>query len=121
MTTQTQRIANKLNESMAKYTSSLQPTDDEVSIAWLLTEISRLEGKSDVNCKRCTHHEICIHSDLIEMMATKMMCAIANANDNKETPTFNADTDELKAFALSCTARNCRHFDSHVTYEAKEA
>ena len=40
---QIQTIADKLNKNMGCYTHSLQPTDDEVSIALLLCHIHELE------------------------------------------------------------------------------
>lgn len=39
------RIAKDINDRMSKYTHSMHPTNDEVSIAWLLTYITKLQGK----------------------------------------------------------------------------
>ena len=37
------KIVTNLNTRMAAYTSSLQPTGDEVAIAWLISEIEQLK------------------------------------------------------------------------------
>ncbi len=37
------KIEKDINERMSKYTDSRQPTDDEVAIAWLITEVKRLQ------------------------------------------------------------------------------
>jgi len=37
-----ENIKTNLNKRMAGYTDSRQPTDDEVSIAWLVMEVDRL-------------------------------------------------------------------------------
>ena len=42
---QVQAIADQLNKSMANYPKSLEPTTDEVSIAYLLTCVKELEDK----------------------------------------------------------------------------
>ena len=42
---QLKRIADDLNKRMSAYHSSLEPTDDEVSIAWLLTIIDELQDE----------------------------------------------------------------------------
>ncbi len=36
------KIKKDINERMSKYTDSRHPTDDEVSIAWLVSEIEKL-------------------------------------------------------------------------------
>jgi len=41
-----EKITKDLNKRMAYYHSSLEPTDDEVTIAWLLTLIYELQEKS---------------------------------------------------------------------------
>lgn len=38
-----EEIANDLNKRMSGYHSSLEPTGDEVTIAWLLTIIAELQ------------------------------------------------------------------------------
>jgi len=43
--TQLEKITKDLNKRMACYHSSLEPTDDEVTIAWLLTLIYELQKK----------------------------------------------------------------------------
>ena len=37
------KIKKDINERMSKYKDSRHPTDDEVSIAWLVSEVERLE------------------------------------------------------------------------------
>ena len=37
-----EKIKKNLREHMSGYTDSRQPTDDEVTIAWLVSEIDRL-------------------------------------------------------------------------------
>lgn len=44
---QLMKIAKDLNKRMSGYHSSLEPTDDEVTIAWLLTIISELRATID--------------------------------------------------------------------------
>lgn len=39
---QLKKVADNLNKRMAGYHSSLEPTDDEITIAWLLTIIDEL-------------------------------------------------------------------------------
>lgn len=36
-------IEKDINERMSKYTDSRQPTNDEVTIAWLIMEVTRLQ------------------------------------------------------------------------------
>jgi len=38
------KIKKDINERMSKYEDSRHPTDDEVSIAWLVSEVERLEN-----------------------------------------------------------------------------
>lgn len=40
-------IQKDLKQRMANYTDSRQPTGDEVTIAWLLSEIERLNDEID--------------------------------------------------------------------------
>lgn len=40
-----EEIQKNLKQRMANYNDSRQPTDDEVRIAWLLSEIERLNEK----------------------------------------------------------------------------
>ena len=37
------KIKKDINERMSKYKDSRHPTNDEVSIAWLVSEVERLE------------------------------------------------------------------------------
>ncbi len=37
------RIKKDINERMSKYEDSRHPTNDEVSIAWLVSEVERLK------------------------------------------------------------------------------
>lgn len=37
------KIKDDLNRRMEQYTDSRHPTDDEVSIAWLITEVEKLQ------------------------------------------------------------------------------
>lgn len=41
------KISDGINETMAKYHSSLEPTDDEVAICWLISYIDRLHSKQE--------------------------------------------------------------------------
>jgi hypothetical protein len=41
---QLKKITDDLNKRMAGYHSSLEPTNDEVTIAWLLTVIAELQS-----------------------------------------------------------------------------
>lgn len=43
--TKLKEIADNLNKRMSGYHSSLEPTDDEVTIAWLLITLSELQKK----------------------------------------------------------------------------
>lgn len=45
--TRLQNIIDDLNERMGGYHSSLEPTNDEVTIAWLLAIINELGEKID--------------------------------------------------------------------------
>lgn len=42
---QLQKITDDLNKRMRGYHSSLEPTDDEVTIAWLLMTITELRSQ----------------------------------------------------------------------------
>lgn len=42
-----EEIRENLRQRMANYHDSRQPTSDEVTIAWLLSEIERLNEKTD--------------------------------------------------------------------------
>lgn len=48
-------IGEDMRKRMSLYHSSLEPTDDEVTIAYLLCEISRLEGNSSVSLDKKLH------------------------------------------------------------------
>ena len=49
------KIVKYINDEMAHYTDSRQPTDDQVRIAWLVDEVERLrsvEREYDIELKR---------------------------------------------------------------------
>ena len=65
----TQEIIDNINERMSHYTHSMHPTDDEVRIAWLVTEIEEMEKENKkvkwelsllkaINCEKCGDVEI---------------------------------------------------------------
>jgi hypothetical protein len=72
-----EKIVKKLNKSMEMYTDSRHPTDDEVSIAWLICEIDRLRTenaellakneklKNQLRLRKQHHQECCCSACLV--------------------------------------------------------
>jgi len=55
-----EEIRADINHRMEQYHSSLEPTDDEVSIAWLVAEVDRLTRKGKSLDKHCKAFDDCL-------------------------------------------------------------
>lgn len=58
------KIEDNLRERMCGYTDSRQPTDDEVTIAWLISEIDRLNEIIKSQCLQRQHRTLVIQPPL---------------------------------------------------------
>ena len=63
-----ENINNDINERMKRYTHSMQPTEDEVSICWLVCEVAQLRERINAakNCLVCSAiadaYETCVNT-----------------------------------------------------------